>query len=160
MPERCVAARCGNVKDPDRNISIHKIPFFGDVCRIKKKRWKKWVDFVLERRKMWVPGKTSSLCSVHFAPDDFERPLNKEVNLKRDLKKDEIGVCVFPSIHAKRKGDDEPPCKKRREAQMVRKYCYTCSRHFMWFFFLWFIIGPHTIKVKENTIVLLFFTDC
>ena len=132
MPERCVAARCGNVKDPDRNISMHKIPFFGDVCPIKKKRRKKWVDFVLERRKMWVPGKTSSLCSVHFAPDDFQRPLNKEVNLKRDLKKDEIGVCVFPSIHAKRKGeDDEPPSKKRREARMVRKYCHTCSRHFM-----------------------------
>ena len=35
---------------------MHKIPFFGDVCRIKKKRRKKWVDFVLERRKMWVLG--------------------------------------------------------------------------------------------------------
>ena len=81
-----------------------------------------------------MPGKTSPLCSVHFAPDEAvkQRPLNKEVNLKRDLKKDEIGVCVFPSIHTKRKGgDDEPPSKKRREARMVRKYCHTCSRHFM-----------------------------
>ena len=51
MPERCVAARCSNVKDPDRNISMHKMPFFGDVCPIKRKRRKKWVDFVLERRK-------------------------------------------------------------------------------------------------------------
>ena len=25
---------------------------------------------------MWVPGKTSSLCSKHFTADDFERPLN------------------------------------------------------------------------------------
>ena len=50
-------------------------------------------------------GKTSSLCSEHFAPDDFQRPLNTEANLKRDLKQDEIGVCVFPSIHTKRKGD-------------------------------------------------------
>ena len=132
MPERCVAARCGNTKDRDRNISMHKIPFFGDVCPIKNKRSKKWVNFVLERGKMWVPGKTSSLCSEHFASDDFQRPLNTEVNLQRDLKKDEIGVCVFPSIHAKRKGeDDEPPSKKRREARMVRKYCHTCSRHFM-----------------------------
>ena len=47
-------------------------------------------------------GKTSSLCSEHFAPDDFQRPLNTGVNLKRDLKQGEIGVCVFPSIHAKR----------------------------------------------------------
>ena len=30
---------------------MHKIPFFGDVCRIKKKRRKKWVDFVLEREE-------------------------------------------------------------------------------------------------------------
>ena len=47
-------------------------------------------------------GKTSSLCSEHFTPDDFQRPLNTGVNLKRDLKQGEIGVCVFPSIHAKR----------------------------------------------------------
>ena len=44
---------------------------------------------------MWVPGKTSSLCSKYFAPDDFQRPLKTEVNLKRDLEKDEIGVCVY-----------------------------------------------------------------
>ena len=133
MPERCVAARCGNTKDRDRNISMHKIPFFGDVCPIKNKRSKKWVNFVLERGKMWVPGKTSSLCSEHFASDDFQRPLNTEVNLQRDLKKDEIGVCVFPSIHAKRKGeDDEPPSKKRMEARLnVRKYFHTCLTHFI-----------------------------
>jgi len=51
---------------------------------------------VLERRKMWVPGKTSSLYSEHFTVDDFERPLNMEVNLKHELKKDSIGVCVYP----------------------------------------------------------------
>jgi len=56
-------------------------------------------------------GKTSSLCSEHFTADNFQRPLNTEVNLKRDLKQDQIGVCVLPSIHAKRKGDDEPPSK-------------------------------------------------
>ncbi|CAH3185337.1 unnamed protein product [Porites evermanni] len=69
---------------------------------------------------MWVPGKTSSLCCKHFAQDDFQRPLNTEVNLKRDFKKDEIGVCVFPSMHPKRKEDDELPSTKRREAQMAQ----------------------------------------
>ena len=125
------------------------IKFHFSVMCVRLKRWNKWVNFVLERRKMWVPGKTSSLCCKHFAPDDFQRPLNTEVNLKRDFKKDEIGVCVFPSMHPKRKEDDELPSTKRREAQMVRKYSHTCSRHFMWFFFLWFTIGPRTIKVKE-----------
>ena len=46
------------VADPKKNISIHKIPFFGEECRIKKKRRKAWINVVLERRKMWVPGKT------------------------------------------------------------------------------------------------------
>ena len=77
MPERCIAARCGNVKDPDRSRSMHKIPFFGDVCPSKKKRWKKWVDFVLERRKMWVLGKTSLCCS---------RRLSKAVKHRSELK--------------------------------------------------------------------------
>ena len=44
------------VADPKKNISIHKIPFVGEECPIKKKRRKRWINFVLERRKMWVPG--------------------------------------------------------------------------------------------------------
>ena len=46
------------VADPKKNISMHKIPFFGKERPIKKKRRKRWFNFVLERRKMWVPGKT------------------------------------------------------------------------------------------------------
>ena len=41
MPERCVAARCSNVADPTKNILMHKIPFFGKECPIKKKRRKR-----------------------------------------------------------------------------------------------------------------------
>ena len=135
MPERCVAARCSNVADPKKHISMHKIPFFGENCPIKQKRRKRWIDFVLERRKMWVPGKTSSLCSKHFTADDFERPLNMELNLKRELKKDSIGFCVYPTIHAKREGeDDEPPSKRSRDKRMVRKNSHTCSWHSLWFF--------------------------
>ena len=71
---------------------------------------------------MWVPGKTCSLCSKHFTADDFERPLNMELNLKRELKKDSIGFCVYPTIHAKHEGeDDEPPSKRSRDKRMVRK---------------------------------------
>ena len=60
MPERCVAPRCSNVADREKHISMHKIPFFGEKCPIKQKSRKRWIDFVLERRKMWVPGKMSS----------------------------------------------------------------------------------------------------
>ena len=115
MPERCVAAHCSNVADPEKRISMHKIPFFGEKCPIKQKRRKRWIDFVLERRKMWVLGKTSSLCSEHFTADDLERPLNVELNLKRELKKDSIGVCVYPTKHAKRGEDDKPPSKRSRD---------------------------------------------
>lgn len=83
---------------------------------------------MLERRKMWVPGKTSSLYSEHFTADDLEMPLNMEVNLKYELKKDSIGVCDNPAKHAKREGeDDKPPSKRSRDKQMVRNYSHTCS---------------------------------
>ena len=41
-----------------------------------------------------------TLCSRRLS-----KAVNTEVNLKRDSKQDEIGVCVFPSTHAKQKGD-------------------------------------------------------
>ena len=119
MPERCVAARCDNVNDPAKNISLHRIPFFGETCPIKKRRRNRWVNFVLERRKNWVPGKTSSLCSVHFR-DEFTRPLLEDVKMKKELKRDEVGVCVFPSRHISRENcDEEVPSKKSRVQRMV-----------------------------------------
>ena len=47
--------------------------------------------------------------------------MNSGLNLKRELKKDDIGVCVYPSKHAKRKEDEdqEPPSKRSREKRMV-----------------------------------------
>ena len=46
------------VADSKKNILMHKIPFFGEECPIKKKRRKRWINSELERRKMWVPGKS------------------------------------------------------------------------------------------------------
>ena len=42
------------VADPKKNISMQKIPFSGEECRITKKRRKTWINFmfVLERTKM------------------------------------------------------------------------------------------------------------
>ena len=71
---------------------------------------------------MWKPGKTSSLCSMHFNDEDFTRLMNSGLNLKRELKQDDIGFCVYPSKHAKRKEDEdqEPPSKRSRQKRMVR----------------------------------------
>ena len=123
MPERCVAALCNNVTDPENNISLHRIPFFGETCPIKQRRWNRWLNFVLERRKNWVPRKTSSLCSAHFTEDDFMRPLNLgAVKIKRELKRDQSGICVFPSRHISRENCEEVPSKKSREQRMVSHF--------------------------------------
>ena len=59
MRKRCVATSCKiKVAGPKKNISMNKISFSGKEAPIKKKRRKRWFNFVLERRKMWVPGKT------------------------------------------------------------------------------------------------------
>ena len=102
---------------------MHTIPFYGEDCPIKQKRRKKWIDFVLAKRKNWVPGKTSSLCSLHFKEEDFIRPFNAAgVQLKSKLK-DDIGVCVFPTVNAKREREDhEPPSKTSREQRIVSRY--------------------------------------
>ena len=68
---------CGEMwKDEANGISMHRIPFFGTTCPQRLRRRKKWIDFMLEWRKMWTPGKTSSLCSMHFNDEDFTRLMN------------------------------------------------------------------------------------
>ena len=53
------------------SISMHFIPCYGDERPEPKRRRKKWVDFVKQKRVRWEPSKTSVLCSVHFKPEDF-----------------------------------------------------------------------------------------
>ena len=71
MPTRCVAAGCGNVKNPKEGTSMHFIPYYGDERPEPQRRRKKWVDFVKQKRARWEPSKTSVLWSVHFKPEDF-----------------------------------------------------------------------------------------
>ena len=61
--------------------------------------------------------KTSSLCLMHFNDEDFTRLMNSGLNLKRGLKQDDIGVCVYSSKDAMRKEDEdqELPSKRSRE---------------------------------------------
>ena len=39
------------------------------------------------------------VCSMHFNDEDFTRLMNSGLKLKRELKQDDIGVCVYPSKH-------------------------------------------------------------
>ena len=120
MPERCVAARCSNVSNPKKGISMHKIPFFGSTNPTAQRRRKRWVDFVLSKRKDWTPGKTSFLCSLHFREDDFNFLLDSD--LKHSLRSDDIGTCVFPTIHAKEESE-EPPSKREKRMVSNRRKC-------------------------------------
>ena len=71
MPNRCVVEGCSNVANPAEGISLHFIPFAGDERPEAKKRRKQWVDFVHKKRGKWEPTPNSSVCSAHFAKEDF-----------------------------------------------------------------------------------------
>ena len=95
---------------------MHKIPSDSDLRTEVCRRRKRWIKFVNETRKHWTVGKTSSICSVHFKPEDFTRPFQS--NLKRLLREDEFGVCVWPTIHVgKRATENEhqgSPTKRQK----------------------------------------------
>ena len=56
MPERRVAAQSNNTADPEKGTSLHGIPFLNSENAVAQKRRKKWIDFVLARRKKnWKP---------------------------------------------------------------------------------------------------------
>ena len=117
MPDRCVAANCGNMKDRERNISMHRFPFYGDTRPEAQKLRKRWVDWVKLKRAKWEPSEHSHLCSVHFKPEEFMLQFGNEVDLSNKwLQRDELGVCVFPSIH---NGAKEKPISAR-DKRMVR----------------------------------------
>ena len=76
---------------------MHKIPSDSDPRTEVRRRRKRWIKFVNETRKHWTVGKTSSICSVHFKPEDFTRPFHSY--LKQSLREDEFGACIWPTIH-------------------------------------------------------------
>ncbi|KAK2564730.1 THAP domain-containing protein 2, partial [Acropora cervicornis] len=91
MVEKCVVYGCSNSKNKQKGISMRKIPSDSDPRAEVRRRRQRWIKFVNQTRKHWIPGKTSSICSVHFKHEDFTRPFNS--NLKRVLREDEFGVC-------------------------------------------------------------------
>ena len=102
MPDKCVVFGCNNRPNKTERISLHPIPFEGADEPEKRKRRKKWIDFVKSKRAHWEPTKYSAVCSKHFRDDDYEVmfPGLTNVHLQRRLRKDGIGICVFPTIQA------------------------------------------------------------
>ena len=101
MPEICVAARCGRSewnKHAQDSFLWHHMP-------AKTEEAKEMDRFCAGAEEDVNAWKTSSLCSMHFNDEDLTRLMNSGLNLKRELKQDDIGVCVYSSRHAMRKED-------------------------------------------------------
>ncbi|XP_044533731.1 THAP domain-containing protein 2 [Gracilinanus agilis] len=63
MPTNCAATGCATTYDRHVNISFHRFP-------LDPQRRKEWVRLV--RRKNFVPGKHTFLCSKHFEASCFD----------------------------------------------------------------------------------------
>ena len=98
MPEKCVVFGCSNVRSKEKGILLHPIRFYGKSESKKQERRKKWVDFVQSKCAHWEPTGHSAVCSEHFKEEDYTNRFADD--LVRRLKRDEIGVCVFPTRHA------------------------------------------------------------
>ena len=125
MVNSCVAANCTNKASLREGISLHTIPYFNDDRPEAKRRRKIWVDFIRAKR-VFEPSKNSTLCSAHFKPQDYERrfsnlPSQTKPNYPR-LRKDDVGICVYPSIQAvPKKMASESVVQSPRDRRMLIK---------------------------------------
>ncbi|XP_044180301.1 THAP domain-containing protein 1 A-like [Acropora millepora] len=126
MPDKCVVFGCNNRPSKTERISLHPIPFEGADEPEKRKRRKKWVDFVKSKRAHWEPTKYSAVCSKHFRDDDYEVmfPGLTNVHLQRRLRKDGIGICVFPTIQAPCVSGESIPESKRASFQVLPPFFF------------------------------------
>ena len=109
MPDKCVVFRCKNRPNKEKGISLNPIPFHGTDDTEKRRRRKKSVDFVELKRAHWEPTKYSAVCSKHPLDEDYPVMFSglTKVDFQRRLRKVDIGICVFPTIHAR--GFDSHP---------------------------------------------------
>ena len=99
MPNRCVVAGCSNVTDAKSGISLHFIPFAGDDRPEAKSRHKQWVDYVRTKQAKWDPTPNSSICSAHFAKEDFTGIFSVHSGKRPRLNTDEIGIVAIPKFN-------------------------------------------------------------
>jgi len=120
MPERCAVFGCSNVRNKEKGIQLHPIPFYSKADSEKQMWRRKWINFVKSKRAHWEPREHSAVCPEHFSEEAYTNWFADD--LVRRLKRDEIGVCVFPTKHARcvssNKAADES--ESERSKQKVR----------------------------------------
>ncbi|XP_046856608.1 uncharacterized protein LOC124449688 [Xenia sp. Carnegie-2017] len=120
MPNRCIVAGCSSVPCPEKGIGLHRILFYGSEDTIKKERRKKWLDFVALKLAKCPISKMSSICSLHFKPEDFTRRYTSLQRKTSRLVFVEVGVFAFPSVHLSERLMKESAPSERNRRQIVR----------------------------------------
>ena len=110
MPNRCVAAGCGNM--PSDSVSLFRFPKDPHLCGV-------WTRQVQRTRANWKPSSASVLCSEHFSVDCFDDiPALKASLVFAVQRKRVLKSTAVPSIF-KRSAD--VPEKKARKSTAVEK---------------------------------------
>ena len=119
MPKRCVVYGCSNVSDTSKGIFIYQIPFWSDNSPVAVRRRKRWTNFVQRRRDKWTPTSSSVVCSKHFTEQCFEHGSESVERYKTPrLKRDEHGICVFPTLDTNQLSGD---VESQRTSRMKRR---------------------------------------
>ena len=58
--DKCVVTGCLNTPNAEKEIALHKIPFFGDRSEVKARR-KKWTDFLKLKHAKWTATASSAV---------------------------------------------------------------------------------------------------
>ena len=84
------------------------------------------MNFVATKHAKWTPSKFFAVCSGNFAPDNYktylvEIPGTKDYTLR--LKKDELGIVVYPSKFKRSNiANEVSPCDKRQVCKLELEY--------------------------------------
>ena len=125
MPNRCAVYGCDNTPNLQEGIALRCIPFWGDERPEAVKRRKRWINFVKLKRAKWEPNKESRICSKHFTNEDFVRlffvlPGQSNPTIPR-LKRDDVGVTVFPTIQTQAIQSQQKPLSNRSRRRVSFK---------------------------------------
>ena len=118
---------CSESACAEAGVSVHIIPFFGDTRPAAVTRRKMWTDFVNRTRKNWNDSRTSGVCSKHFTPEDFEQSLavgetlpGLQSSFKRSLRRDELGICAYPTVYPPKQSGIRPTDLDTRKSTKKR----------------------------------------
>ena len=113
-----------------------------------------WVEFVSSKR-VFVPSKTSAICSDHFNPEDYGRRFFSLPGLSKPnypkLRTDDLGVCVYPSIHSPSSPMPSEEATNARNKRVVSRH----SHNIIYLNFYWL----NARSVRQNILLEIFWVQ-